>query len=111
MSYNLHVICEGCLGPDHANLAVHLPFLQASSSGGEATAARHFLPARRGIHRSDQCSLDEALGIFGAGRESDDSAPETATDISTPFLWTEDAEAVAKSVQAQGLPMSATTPW
>ncbi|MEQ2165405.1 hypothetical protein GOODEAATRI_016508, partial [Goodea atripinnis] len=59
----------------------------------------------------DQCSLEEALDIFGVGQESDDSAPETVTDISTPFLRTEDAEADAKSVQAQGLPMSATTPF
>ncbi|MEQ2189937.1 hypothetical protein GOODEAATRI_030428 [Goodea atripinnis] len=111
LGYNQHVICEGCLGPDHANLAVHLPFLQASSSGGEATAASHFSPLEGEFTVADQWSLDEALGIFGAGRESDDSAPETATDISTPFLRTEDAEAVAKSVQAQGLPMSATTPF
>ncbi|MEQ2233236.1 hypothetical protein ILYODFUR_019867 [Ilyodon furcidens] len=70
-----------------------------------------FSPLEGEFTIADQCSLDKALGIFGAGRESDDSAPKTATDISTPFLRTEDAEAFAKSVQAQGLPMSATTPF
>ncbi|MEQ2186834.1 hypothetical protein GOODEAATRI_032827 [Goodea atripinnis] len=78
----------------------------------EAMASSHFLPARRGIPRSGptlpRC---EALDIFGVGRESDDSAPETETDVSTPFLRTEDAEADAKPVQAQGLPMSATIPF
>ncbi|MEQ2160434.1 hypothetical protein GOODEAATRI_033663 [Goodea atripinnis] len=92
MSYDLHAICEGCLGR-------------------EAAASSHFLPARRGIPRTDQCSLEEALDIFGIGRESDDSSPETATDVSTPFLRMEDVEAEAKAVQAQGLPMSATTPF
>ncbi|MEQ2166505.1 hypothetical protein GOODEAATRI_028978, partial [Goodea atripinnis] len=52
-----------------------------------------------GIPVAAQCSQDEALGIFGVG-----------TDISTPFLRTEDAEADAISVQAQSLPMLATTP-
>ncbi|MEQ2169283.1 hypothetical protein GOODEAATRI_023487 [Goodea atripinnis] len=73
MSYDLHVICEGCLGPDHATLAL--------TPQSTYPSCRH------------------------------DSAPETATDISTPFLRTEDAKADAKSVQAQGLPMSATTPF
>ncbi|MEQ2189719.1 hypothetical protein GOODEAATRI_028200, partial [Goodea atripinnis] len=64
MSYDLHAICEGCLGPNHANLAL-----------------------------------------------TPQSTCPSSTDISTPVLQMEDAEADAKSVQAQGLPMSATTPF
>ncbi|MEQ2183594.1 hypothetical protein GOODEAATRI_034372 [Goodea atripinnis] len=85
-------------GPDPA---VHLPFLQASSSGGDQRRLAIFSPLEGEFPVADQRSLDEALGIFDAGRESHDSAPETGTDISTPFFRTEDAEADATPVQAQ----------
>ncbi|MEQ2305373.1 hypothetical protein AMECASPLE_037184 [Ameca splendens] len=56
MGYDLHAICESCLGPDHANLALTpqstCPSCMASSSGGEETADSLFLPAGRGIPRS-----------------------------------------------------------
>ncbi|MEQ2289103.1 hypothetical protein AMECASPLE_029622 [Ameca splendens] len=114
MGYDLHAICEACLGSDHANLALtpqstcpscrHLPPEEKQRQLAILSPQEGEFPV------ADQCSLDEALGIFDAGRESDNSAPETATDISTPFLQTEDAEAGVKSVQIQGFPMSATTP-
>ncbi|MEQ2178691.1 hypothetical protein GOODEAATRI_016716 [Goodea atripinnis] len=114
MSYDLHGIFEGCLGPDHANLALtpHSTCLSCSRLPPEEKQWRLaiFSPLEGEFPVADQCSLDDALGIFDAGRESDDSAQEIATDISTPFLRTEDTEADAKPVQAQGLPMLATTP-
>ncbi|MEQ2277487.1 hypothetical protein XENORESO_003483 [Xenotaenia resolanae] len=115
MSYDLHAICEGCLGPDHANLALTpqstCPSCRRLPPEEKQRRLAVFSPLEGEFPVADQCSFEEALRIFGAGRELDDSAPETATDISTPFLWTEDAEADAKSVQAQGLLMSATTPF
>ncbi|MEQ2163736.1 hypothetical protein GOODEAATRI_033443 [Goodea atripinnis] len=115
MSYDLHAICEGCLGPDHANLALTpqatCPSCRRLPQEEKQRRLAIFSPLEGEFPVVDQCSLDEALDIFGVGWESDDSAPETATDVSTPFLWTEGAEADAKSVQAQGLPMSATTPF
>ncbi|MEQ2293995.1 hypothetical protein AMECASPLE_039307 [Ameca splendens] len=114
MGYDLHAICKGCLGPDHVNLALtpqstcpscrHLPLEEKQRRLAIFSLLEGEFPI------ADQRSLDETLGIFDAGRESHDSAPETATDTSTPFLRTEDAEADAKPVQAQVLPMSATTP-
>ncbi|MEQ2172823.1 hypothetical protein GOODEAATRI_025374, partial [Goodea atripinnis] len=113
MSYDLHVICEGCLGPDHATLALTpqstCPSCRRLPLEEKQRQLAIFSPLEGEFPVTDQCSLEEALGIFGVGRESDDSAPETVTDISTPFLRMEDAEADAKSVQAQGLPRSATT--
>ncbi|MEQ2166857.1 hypothetical protein GOODEAATRI_032669 [Goodea atripinnis] len=115
MSYDLHAICEGCLGPDHASLALTprstCPSCRRLPQEEKQRRLAIFSPLEGEFPIADQCSLEEALDIFGVGRESDDSAPETATDISTPFLRTEDAEADAKSVQAQGLTMSATTPF
>ncbi|MEQ2166876.1 hypothetical protein GOODEAATRI_032873, partial [Goodea atripinnis] len=115
MSYDLHAICEGCLGPDHANLALTpqstCPSCRRLPQEEKQRRLAIFSPLEGEFPVADQCSLDEALDIFGVGRESDDSAPETVTDISTPFLRTEGAEADAISVQAQGLPMSATTPF
>ncbi|MEQ2289781.1 hypothetical protein AMECASPLE_036780 [Ameca splendens] len=112
MSYDLHVICEGCIGPDHANLALTpqstCPSCRRLPLEEKQRRLAIFSPLEGEFPVADQCSLEEALGIFGAGRESDDSAPETATDISTPFLRTEDTEVDAKSVQAQELLMSAT---
>ncbi|MEQ2182721.1 hypothetical protein GOODEAATRI_025182, partial [Goodea atripinnis] len=115
MSYDLHVICEGCLGPDYANLALtpQSTCLYCRRLPPEEKQWRLaiFSPLEGEFPIADQCALEEALDIFNAGRELDDSTPETATDsISTPFLQTEDAEAGATPVQAQGLPMSATTP-
>ncbi|MEQ2176945.1 hypothetical protein GOODEAATRI_033409, partial [Goodea atripinnis] len=115
MSYDLHVICEGCLGPDHANLALTpqstCPFCRRLPPEEKQRRLNIFSPLEGEFPIADQCSIKEALDIFHAGRESDDSAPETATDtISTPLLRTEDEEAGATPVQAQGLPMSATTP-
>ncbi|MEQ2173372.1 hypothetical protein GOODEAATRI_031474 [Goodea atripinnis] len=107
MSYDLHAICEGCLGPDHANLALTpqstCPSCRRLPPEEKQWRLAVFSPLEGEFPVADQCSLEEALDIFGA--------PETASDVSTPFLWTEDAEADAKSVQAQGLPMSATTPF
>ncbi|MEQ2183165.1 hypothetical protein GOODEAATRI_029833, partial [Goodea atripinnis] len=115
MSYDLHAICEGCLGPDHASLALTpqstCPSCRRLPLEEKQRRIAIFSPLEGEFPVADQCSLDEALDIFGVGRESDESTPETATDISSPFLRTEDAEADAKSVQAQGLPMSATTPF
>ncbi|MEQ2176512.1 hypothetical protein GOODEAATRI_028710, partial [Goodea atripinnis] len=115
MGYDLHAICEGCLGPDNANLALTpqstFPSCRPLPPEEKQLRLAIFSPLEGEFPVADQCSLDEALGIFDPGRESDNSAPETATDISTPFLRTEDAEADAKPVQAQGLPMSATTPF
>ncbi|MEQ2179870.1 hypothetical protein GOODEAATRI_029622, partial [Goodea atripinnis] len=115
MSYDLHAICEGCLGPDHASLALTpqstCPSCRRLPLEEKQRQLTIFSPLEGEFPVADQCSLDEALDIFGVGRESDNSAPETATDISTPFLRTEGAEADATSVQAQGLPMSATTPF
>ncbi|MEQ2177740.1 hypothetical protein GOODEAATRI_006729 [Goodea atripinnis] len=115
MDYDLHAICEGCLGPDHANLALipqsTCPSCRRLPPEEKKWRLVIFSPLEGEFPVADQCSLGEALGIFDAGRESDDSAPETATDISTPFLRTEEAEADAKPVQAQGLPMSVTTPF
>ncbi|MEQ2293738.1 hypothetical protein AMECASPLE_036542 [Ameca splendens] len=115
MSYDLQVIYEGCLGPDHATLALTpqstCPSYRRFPLEENQRQLAIFSPLEGEFPVVDQCSLEEALDIFGVGRESDDSAPETVTDVSTPFLRTEDAEADAKSVQAQGLPMSATTPF
>ncbi|MEQ2312702.1 hypothetical protein AMECASPLE_033893, partial [Ameca splendens] len=115
MSYDLHAICEGCLGPDHASLALTprstCPSCRRLPQEEKQRRLAIFSPLEGEFPIADQCSLDEALDIFGLGRESDDSSPETATDVSTPFLRTEDAEADNKAVQAQGLPMSATTPF
>ncbi|MEQ2178035.1 hypothetical protein GOODEAATRI_009795 [Goodea atripinnis] len=90
MSYDLHAICEGCLGPDHANLALTpqstCPSCRRLPPEQKKRRLAIFSPLEGEFSVADQCSLDEALGIFSAGRESDDSAPETATDISTPFL-------------------------
>ncbi|MED6285818.1 hypothetical protein CHARACLAT_033081, partial [Characodon lateralis] len=110
MGYDLHAICEDCLGPDHANLALTpqstCPSCRRLPPEEKQRRLAIFSQLEGELPVVDQCSLDEALGIFDAGRESDDSTQETATDISTPFLQTEDAEADAKPVQAQGLPMS-----
>ncbi|MED6261384.1 hypothetical protein ATANTOWER_004496 [Ataeniobius toweri] len=115
MGYDLHAICEGCLGPDHANLALTpqstCPSCRRLPPEEKKQRLAILSPLEGEFPVADQCSLDEALDIFEAGWESDDSTPETATDISTPFLRTEDTEADAKPVQAQGLPMSATTPF
>ncbi|MEQ2160401.1 hypothetical protein GOODEAATRI_033380, partial [Goodea atripinnis] len=115
MTYDLHAICEGCLGPDHASLALTpqstCPSCRRLPQEEKQRRLAIFSPLEGEFPIADQCFLEEALDIFGPGRESDDSAPETATDISTPFLRTEGAEADAKSVQAQGLPMSASTPF
>ncbi|MEQ2159659.1 hypothetical protein GOODEAATRI_025313 [Goodea atripinnis] len=115
MSYDLHVICEGCLGPDHANLTLTpqstCPSCRCLPLEEKQRRLAIFSPLQGEFPVADQCPPLEALDIFGVGRQSDDSAPETVTDISTPFLRTEDAETDAKSVQAQGLPMSATTPF
>ncbi|MEQ2285932.1 hypothetical protein AMECASPLE_037005 [Ameca splendens] len=115
MTYDLHAICEGCLGPDHASLALTpqstCPSCTRLPQEEKQRRLAIFSPLEGEFPVADQCSLEEALDIFGLGRESDDSSPETATDVSTPFLRTEDAEADAKAVQAQGLPMSATTPF
>ncbi|MEQ2173647.1 hypothetical protein GOODEAATRI_034259 [Goodea atripinnis] len=126
MSYDLHAICKGCLGreaaasshflpADHASLALTprstCPSCRRLPQEEKQRRLAIFSPLEGEFPVADQCSLEEALDIFGVGQESDNSAPETATDISTPFLRTEDAEADAKSVQAQGLPMSATTPF
>ncbi|MEQ2231358.1 hypothetical protein ILYODFUR_038716, partial [Ilyodon furcidens] len=114
MGYYLHAMCEGCLGSDHANLALTpqsiCPSCRRLPPEEKQWRLAIFSPLEGEFPVADQCSLDEALGIFGAGQESDDSSPETATDISTPFLRTEDTEAGSISVQIQGLPMSATTP-
>ncbi|MEQ2179031.1 hypothetical protein GOODEAATRI_020370 [Goodea atripinnis] len=115
MSYDLHAICEGCLGPDHASLALTprstCPSCRRLPQEEKQRRLAIFSPLEGKFPVADQCSPEEALGIFGVGRESDDSSPETATDVSTPFLRTEDAEADTKAVQAQGLPMSATIPF
>ncbi|MEQ2161516.1 hypothetical protein GOODEAATRI_010354, partial [Goodea atripinnis] len=59
----------------------------------------------------NQSSLKEALDIFDAGQESDDSTSKTATcSASAPLLRIEDTEAGASPVHAQGLPVLATTP-
>ncbi|MEQ2161193.1 hypothetical protein GOODEAATRI_007311, partial [Goodea atripinnis] len=115
MSYDLHAICEGCLGPDHASLALTprstCPSCRRLPQEEKQRRLAIFSPLEGEFPIADQCSLEEALDIFGLGRESDDSSPETATDVSTPFLRTEDAEADTKAVQAQGLPMSVSTPF
>ncbi|MEQ2303216.1 hypothetical protein AMECASPLE_014455 [Ameca splendens] len=93
MSYDLHAICEGCLGPDHASLALTpqstCPSCRRLPLEEKQRRLAIFSPLEGEFPVADQCSLDEALDIFGVGWESDKSAPETATDISTPFLWTE----------------------
>ncbi|MEQ2160132.1 hypothetical protein GOODEAATRI_030354, partial [Goodea atripinnis] len=105
----------GCLGPDHTSLALTprstCPSCRRLPQEEKQRRLAIFSPLEGKFPVADQRSLEEALDIFGLGRESDDSSPETATDVSTPFLWTEDAEADAKSVQAQGLSMSASTPF
>ncbi|MEQ2309539.1 hypothetical protein AMECASPLE_039849 [Ameca splendens] len=113
MSYDLHAICEGCLGPDHASLALTprsiCPYCRRLPQEEKQRRLAIFFPLEEEFPVADQCSLEEALDMFDLWWESDDSSPETATDVSTPFLRTEDAEADNKAVQAQGLPMSATT--
>ncbi|MEQ2186782.1 hypothetical protein GOODEAATRI_032138 [Goodea atripinnis] len=114
MSYDLHVICEGCFGPDHTNLAMTpqstCPYWRRIPPEEKQWRLAIFSRLEGEFHVADQCALKDALDIFDAGQESDDSAPETATDgMSTPFLQTEDAEAGATPVQAQDLPMSITT--
>ncbi|KAK5616401.1 hypothetical protein CRENBAI_012207 [Crenichthys baileyi] len=85
--------------------------MKAPSSVVEATAASHYHPLEGKFPISNQYSLEEALDIFDAGQESDDSASETATcSASAPLLRTEDTEAGASPVRARGLPVSATTP-
>ncbi|MED6285830.1 hypothetical protein CHARACLAT_033226 [Characodon lateralis] len=92
MGYDLHAICEGCLGPNHANLALTTqstcPSCRCLPPEEKKRRLAIFSPLEGEFPIADQCSLDEALGIFNARRESDDSTPETATDISTPFLRT-----------------------
>ncbi|MED6291146.1 hypothetical protein CHARACLAT_020528 [Characodon lateralis] len=88
MSYDLHVICEGCLGPDHATLALTsqstCPSSRRLSLEEKQRRLAIFSPLEGEFPVADQCSLEEASGIFGVGRKSDDSAPDTVTDISTP---------------------------
>ncbi|MEQ2181048.1 hypothetical protein GOODEAATRI_007379 [Goodea atripinnis] len=115
MSYDLHVICEGCLSPGHANLALTLqstcPSCRRLPPEEKQWWLAIFFPLEGEFPVADQCALEEALDIFDAGWELDDSAPETATDsISTPFLQMEDTEGGATPVQAQGLPIPASPP-
>ncbi|MEQ2173131.1 hypothetical protein GOODEAATRI_028770, partial [Goodea atripinnis] len=77
MGYDLHAICEGCLGPDHANLALTpqstCPSCRRLPPEEKQRRLAIFSPLEGEFPVVDQCPLDETLGIFDAGRESDDS--------------------------------------
>ncbi|MEQ2286000.1 hypothetical protein AMECASPLE_037692 [Ameca splendens] len=72
MGCNLHAICEGCLGSDHANLALTpqstCPSCRCLPPEEKQQWLAMFSPLEGEFPVADQCSFDEALGIFDAGR-------------------------------------------
>ncbi|MEQ2237248.1 hypothetical protein ILYODFUR_021301 [Ilyodon furcidens] len=110
MGYDLDAICEGCLAPDHACLARslqptwpscrHLPLEKKQQRLAIFSQLEGELPI------AEYYPLGVALDVFGAIRESDDSAFKAGSgSIPATLLRKEKPEVGAPSVHGQGLLM------